>query len=200
MQQSFLVSAKSIVIVSASRTGSTLVWHNLYRHFIFEFPVFHTHNALVDVTADQMVVISRRQNNFDTIVSNLVGQHTKEFDKYTGKNIGSFFVSKDKFEKTFWYVLYHQHMTQTRFTEAVIVEFEPLINDSLYLFGLFGIAKETDYPFSQQSPHRACDLIENYVECKSWFSQLKEETLCQTMMDNFISVLKQMNADNCQHK
>lgn len=182
---------QSVVVVSASRTGSQLVAYNLRRHF--KLPVIHTHNALIDVAADQMVVISRRQNNFDTVVSNLVGQRTKEFVKYTGKNIGSFFVSKDEFTQTFWYVVCHQHMTQTRFTEAVTVDFEPLINDSHYFFGLFGIVKETDYRFPKKSPYRACDLIENYVECKSWFNQLKEETLSQTMMDSFISVHKQMN-------
>lgn len=193
MQQSFLMSAKSIVLVSASRTGSMLVWHNLNWHVKFKLPIVHTHNALVDVADDQMVVISRRQNNFDTIVSILVGQRTKEFVKYTGKNISSFFVSKDEFEKTFWFVECHQQLTQTRFTEAVIVEFEPLINDSLYLFGLFGIAKETDYRFLQKSPYRACDLIENYVECKSWFNQLKEETsLDHNIMGNFLSEHKQM--------
>ena len=165
-----------------------LIKGNLASHF--ECPVDHSHDPLVEANTDQLVVISKRFNDFNTIVSTIIGYRSNEFVTYTMKEIKPFVVSKKELESTFWYVRCHQAVTQKRFPSSVIVYFEPLIDNPKYLFSLFGVDTQTSFSFPKKSPYSAQQLIINYEELKPWFDQLCTQSVTETLLTNFIQSIQ----------
>lgn len=186
---------ESIIVITAGRTGSQLVKCNLQGHF--ECLTIQTHNPLIQSNTDQLVVISKRFDDFNTIASTIIGRRTNEFVSYTLKHIEPFFVTKDEFESTFWFVRCHQAVSQKRFPSAAVVYYEPLISDSKYLFSLFGLDKSTDLNFPK-SPYSAQQLISNYEELKSWFAQLCTQSVTETLLDSFIQSIE-IDLSNINH-
>lgn len=183
-----MLKFESILVVTAGRTGSQLIKHNLQRYY--KCAVEHTHNPLVEPRTNQLVIISKRLNDFNSIVSTIIGRRTNEFVTYTSKEIEPFAVSKEEFESTFWFVLCHQTVTHQRFPSAIVVHFEPLIANHQYLFSLFGVDSHTNFDVPKKSPYSAQHLIRNYEECKLWFDQLSQQSVDQTLLDTFIQTIK----------
>lgn len=179
-----MTNIESILVVTVGRTGSMLVKGNLQRYF--KCAVDHTHNPLVEPSTNQLVIVSKRLNDFDSIVSTIIGRRTNEFITYSSKKIEPFAVSKKELESTFWYVLCHQTVTHQRFPSAIVVHYEPLIANPKYLFSLFGVDSQTSFNWPKKSPYSAQHLILNYEECKLWFDQLRLQSVDQTLLDNFI--------------
>ncbi len=165
-----------------------LIKGNLASHF--KCSVDHSHDPLVEATTDQLVVISKRFNDFDTIASTIIGYRSNEFVTYTMKEIEPFVVSKKELESTFWYVRCHQAVTQKRFDSAVIVYFEPMVDNPKYLFSLFGVDTKTSFGFPRKSPYSAQQLIINYEELKLWFDQLCTQSVTETLLTSFIQSIK----------
>ena len=178
----------SIVVVSVSRTGSVLITQNLAKHF--DCAILHTHNPLIRVNQNQLVILSLRKKTLDTIVSMILASRTKETIEYSNQAIEPFYVGYDEFETKFWHVQCFQQTVKNRFPEALIVEYEPLMADSKYLFSFFGIDKETSYNLTNRSPYSNKALIENYSECETWFDQLQSQTITQLMLDDFAESMK----------
>jgi hypothetical protein len=153
---------------------------------------------MIESTTDQLVVISKRFDDFNTIASTIIGRRTNEFVSYTLKHVKPFFVTKDEFESTFWYVRCHQAISQKRFPSAAVAYYEPLIADSTYLFSLFGLDKSTDFDFSKKSPYSAHQLISNYEDLKLWFDQLCTQSVTDTLLTNFIQSI-QIDLSNINH-
>lgn len=176
---------KSLVVLTAGRTGSQLILKNLSSYF--GIPSIHSHNPLIEVPQQSLVIASLRRNDFDTIVSIILGRRTNEFVLYTNKQIREFEVPKEEFESCFWFVKCNQWAINHSFPSAVIVVFENLVNDSKYLFGLFGINKHTDYSVIPKSPYVASKLIKNYGQCQQWFDFLLSQTLTEDLKQSFVA-------------
>lgn len=175
---------KRAVVFTPGRTGSQLIVNNIRNHF--NIPVIHTHNPLLEIVeGDAIAFVSYRHNVFESIASILLGKRTNEYTSYTTKSVEKFTVSRAEFEDCFWfYKCFYQSINQDKFEKVIDVWFEDLINDPKYLFNLLGIDHATDYNFPK-SPRNYYELISNIDQCLTWYNELKDLTVSNTMLELF---------------
>jgi hypothetical protein len=178
------------VIFTTGRTGSQLIRFNLSTHFqlpsleyqhnnieITQSTVIHNHNPLW-VPPDNSfctAIISRRRNLFESIISALVAEKTKEFFQYTNRTISPFYVEPLDFtHRYFFEKTYYEIINYNRFDKVVEVYYEDMMSDKKHLFSLVGVDKEILLDLTTKSPYNNRQLISNIDELDVLFKELQD--------------------------
>lgn len=182
----------NIIVYSPGRTGSTLITQNLATKFKLQIygaelnrnysnlpnnTIISTHNPLFSIKENiekNTAVISYRSNLFNTIISKLISDYTKEYNSYTNKEV-SVSITEEQFCNMYYFCkCFYKLIDLTKFSTVIYVEFEELIKNPFYLFSKFGIEGIITYG-TQKSPHKHSS-ISNIDYCKILFNQLEQKT------------------------
>jgi len=152
--------------MSFPRTGSTLIIGNINRYFGIDATQTHDPN-FVPPHEDFTCIITKRDDLFNLLCSQLVMDHTNESHAYSGKIIQPFRADPIKLNGL-WAAYHDFHKTRnlTPYKKIIEIEFKNLISDPYYLFNQFNIVEQTTYENNERSPYRYQDLITNLDELR----------------------------------
>jgi hypothetical protein len=161
------------MILTPGRTGSTLIQNNLRKYFN---NVQQSHEPNINPKSDNCIcLISRRKNTLNSILSQIIGGKTEEYDRYTGKKIKKFKVEPFDIDTSLRHHTAFYNSIRTEYYNKIIeVYYEDIILDPGHLFSLFGISAMMDYTLCQKSPYNYYDLIENIDELIIAYNQAKK--------------------------
>ena len=150
--------------MSFPRTGSTLIIGNINRYFGVEAIQTHDPN-FVPPHEDFTCIVTRRNDLFNLLCSQLIMDHTHESHNYSDKTVQPFRADPEKLNSLWasWHDFYKLR-NLTPYKKIIEIEFESLISNPYYLFGQFNIVEQTTYDQNERSPYRYQDLITNLDE------------------------------------
>ena len=152
--------------MSFPRTGSTLIIGNINRYF--EVDAIQTHDPnFVPPHEDFTCIITKRDDLFNLLCSQLVMDHTHESHNYSDKTVQPFCADPEKLNGL-WAAHHEFYKTRnlTPYKKIIEIDFENLISDPYYLFSRFNVVEQTTYENNKRSPYRYQDLITNLDELR----------------------------------
>jgi hypothetical protein len=162
------MEARTFVVFSPGRTGSTLVVKNINQWagrdiaYAIHNPQFVHSDEFIPFHKDLVCILSRRKNIFRGALSQLVLEHTQEPTFYTGTKNTPFAVNIDRFYSLYkQYLIFYNTIDTSIYNEVVDIVFEDILEDDNYLFRKIGIDHKTDYSVCQKSPYDYYSLITN---------------------------------------
>jgi len=185
----------SAVVYTAGRTGSHLIINNLCRHYHVTRQldsdrsivdgIVHTHNPLyIPPTENFIAIISRRHNQFESILSMELTKLTNEFVAYTNKEITPFAINLAKFKNCYLFQkAFYQAIDRTRYTKVVDIDYEDLISNPTCLVSDFNV--KIDLSLTKKSPYNYYNLVTNIKELKETFQELEQKSITPEEIENF---------------
>ena len=186
------------IVLTPGRTGSNLICgmistlercpsFPIHQNFeqILNVPdncVVHTHNkGILDILKKHKslkqvtLVLSKRINQFDIILSHLVTQKSNEYSVYTGKQIEPFTadISCMSFYRDHldWYN--DSRFLEDQFSKVVTIQYEQLIEEGIvYVSNLLDIKSSiVDYDINKgKSPYNNKELVLNWKELEEIYN------------------------------
>ena len=173
------------VVYSPARTGSSAI-SKVLKSCYQSSTVYQTHNPLFlpETPEKHVAIISKRSDLFQTMISKLTLNHTKEFSGYDPSlKVDSFEIKKDAFEglyhfmKTFYYLI-----DTSKFADFNEVLFENFISDPESILTFPG--RQGNVPIlKNKSPYNYSELILNMDQCKKWFAEFEKTALDPVIID-----------------
>lgn len=175
------------LVLSPSRTGSLLIVLELER--VFKKPVFYynANNNLIPSTAgiihshlprqtkvenkeEFMLIISRRRNEFQGIISQLIANNlTHEYSIYSDKPVNPICITLDMFDR---YAKqrkgFYQQIDTFGYAKVVDIYLEDMLEYSFYLFDELGLTKQQQRYGTKKSPYIK-ELISNYDDLEQYW-------------------------------
>jgi len=175
------MEAKTFVVFSPGRTGSTLIVKNINQWagkdvaYAVHNPNFVHSEQFIPLHKDLVCVLSRRDNIFHGALSQLVLEHTQEPTFYTGTKNTPFSADIYRFNGLYnQYLKFYDAIDTSIYSEVIDIVFEDIFADDTYLFRQLGIDNKTDFGVCQKSPYDYYKLIVNiddvvkYAKTKGW--------------------------------
>jgi hypothetical protein len=186
------------VVYSPGRTGSTLITRELNSYFkiwyvgtlstrtAVDVPLVTTHNPLFQVRDPEnyIAIISKRRSLFNTIISKIIADYTKEYTEYTKKDISSINISSKKFTEMYHFCkLFYMVLDTSKFKQTVVIDIEDLLADSKFLFAQLGIDHNMIYK-TEKSPYGQ-NFIDNHNDCKILFDELERTPISDSIIESY---------------
>ena len=165
------MEARTFVVFSPGRTGSTLIVNNINRWagqdiaYATHNPNFVHSNEFIPIHENLVCILSKRQNVFRAALSQLVLEHTQEPTFYTGTKNTPFVADVNRFYGLYnQYIIFYNSINVNLYNQVIDINFEDMFNDDSYLFRQIGVDYKTDYSLCQKSPYNYYNLITNIDE------------------------------------
>jgi len=180
------------VVFTPGRTGSSLIFKNLLKHFGKNIGV-HSHSPLISSTTENTwAIVSHRRDLFSAIISTLVGKRTEEYIQYQGVYNTRFSVDQVEFEATYQhYKLFYRAINRCNFNKVIDIYYEDLISDPKLLFASLGIEKTINLTLQEKSPYKNKELLINLDQCQQWFDYLESQSIPDSQLDLYKSGIEQ---------
>ena len=134
--------------------------------------IIHSHYPNLNLInkSEWVALISRRRNDFNCVISNIIANHTTEYYTYSN-NLLPFHVPCANFINEYRRILqFYNDIDTTGFAKVFEVWSEDMLQYPKYLYNLFDINKSIDYNITNKSPYNETSII-NINELKILWQQ-----------------------------
>lgn len=158
------------MVSSPGRVGSTYL---VYLLNLLGSQVVSTHNPWYECDYSRAwLILLKRRNIAASVLSALVGDHTGEWDGYSGKSIEPIMIDCEgpqsrlylryMFHRWYW----ESHDLSRPWSRVEYFYFEDFVGKHKHVFEKLGVPIPDEEPYvPDPSPYRARDIIINYDEC-----------------------------------
>ena len=141
--------------------------------------IIHSHCPDLNLInkSEWTALISRRRNDFNCVISNIIGHHSKEYGPVYSGSMRPIYVNKHRFYTECNRVLkFYNDIDTAGFAKVIEAWTEDVLQYPKYLYNLFGIDKAMDYSITNKSPYNETSII-NINELKILWQQIDSSTL-----------------------
>ena len=140
--------------------------------------IIHSHYPNLEIIdkSNWIALISRRREDFNCVISNIIAAHSREYYTYSN-NLIPFHVSRERFISEYRRILhFYNDIDTTGFAKVIDVWSEDMLQYPKYLYNLFDIDNSIDYNITNKSPYNETSII-NINELKLIWQQIGSPTL-----------------------